>query len=333
MKTIRFLIDGGLGNQMFQVAHAVSFARKAGARPRFLDTTGYDRTRAPRKWELDCFGITGEPLSRFQNKMLYYRIGLARRLYPLYTKNPEDPDFISTMSAKPVNLGRFQRKILKYGGAFIARGLHRINPRILTLGGLFEIRFQERCYGGDLHAGICQGYWQGERFFVDSADSVKKMFTFPELAETPAGFVLDRNKPNVAVHIRRDDYVSVRQARHHVLVCNANWYRKALQKMRENVPGAVFHLFSDDRSWAQKQFGREPDVSLVKTGPEGPAWVDMALMARCQHFIMSNSTYSWWAVYLGRNEDSVIIAPRLWLRDPFIPTREHPVYCEGWQLL
>ena len=35
-------------------------------------------------------------------------------------------------------------------------------------------------------------------------------------------------------------------------------------------------------------------------------------MKSCKHFIMSNSTYSWWAQFLGTDVDKIVIAPDKW---------------------
>ena len=59
------------------------------------------------------------------------------------------------------------------------------------------------------------------------------------------------------------------------------------------------------------------------------SYKDMFLMSNCQHNIIANSSFSWWAAWLNNNIDKVIIAPAIWdnkLKD-FHPQPDY------WELL
>jgi hypothetical protein len=54
--------------------------------------------------------------------------------------------------------------------------------------------------------------------------------------------------------------------------------------------------------------------------------VEQRLMACCHHFIVANSTFSWWAAWLGEAPGTIVVAPQRWFatagaRDGLIPPR------------
>jgi hypothetical protein len=170
-----------------------------------------------------------------------------------------------------------------------------------------------------------KGYWQSERYFIQCAESIRQNFCFVDTPDVQNTQCLDqiRSTPSIAVHVRRGDYVS--QAKTNALhgTCSINYYRSAIAQLIRKLNGEpTVYLFSDDLSWAVENLSL--GVRTVPVGHNGrdSAHEDLRLMAACDHQVISNSTFSWWAAWLNPNPAKIVIAPRPWFADPAAVNRD-----------
>lgn len=118
---------------------------------------------------------------------------------------------------------------------------------------------------------------------------------------------------SVCVHIRRGDYLSD-AFKKDFFVCDEEYFRRAISLMSEKVNNPTFVFFSDDVDWVKATFHIEAPCMYERS--DDPSWEALRLMYSCKHFIISNSTFSWWAQYLCRNENKIVISPNRWFANP-----------------
>ena len=84
-----------------------------------------------------------------------------------------------------------------------------------------------------------------------------------------------------------------------------DYYFQAMKLIAEKISNPVFYVFSDDIE-AVKALDFPYPVEFVTPAD---ACHGLRLLYSCKHFIIANSTFSWWGAYLGENEDKIIIMP------------------------
>lgn len=123
---------------------------------------------------------------------------------------------------------------------------------------------------------------------------------------------------SVCLHVRRGDYVSSKEANRIFNVLEADYYDAAIRKVLSSVQQPVFYLFSDDNAKALdliRGLGFKIDIQCLDVDND---YACFELMKACKHFIMANSTFSWWAAWLGKTDTSVVIQPKYWFKDAFL---------------
>jgi hypothetical protein len=160
------------------------------------------------------------------------------------------------------------------------------------------------------------GYFQSELYFAPIADTIRRLFqpreplgpAAEEIARQIAGATLP-----VSVHVRRGDYLKASVGSVHGIL-EAGYYARALRLMAGALGADMtLFVFSDDPAAAEAVIATVPGhrTVIVRGDPDRP-WEDMALMARCRHHIVANSSFSWWGAWLNPSADKVVIGPRLW---------------------
>ena len=171
------------------------------------------------------------------------------------------------------------------------------------------------------------GYWQSERYFQDAETQLRDEFTFHDPMCPNAGPIYDAitSTESVCVHVRRGDFVTNPLNGLH----GEEYYSAGAKIVARTNRDLSFFVFSDEIEWCRENLRFDGRTTFVDDD-FGPMKFrdDLRLMSRCKHFIIANSSFSWWAVWLNRNPQRVVVAPTEWVTDKSLDTRD--LYPANW---
>lgn len=170
--------------------------------------------------------------------------------------------------------------------------------------------FLAYCWDNNIHFFV-----QDEKYFKKYEKQIRELY----------GTGIDqRNKGYIGVHVRRAKnpinpqepaysenpfYANLMHHLHEDM--DNNYYVQAMDYFWKKGYGK-FKIFSDDIEWC-KQCPIFEGCEFVEGGTE---ITDMNELASCEHQIIANSSFSWWAAWLNPNPNKIVIAPKQWFANP-----------------
>ncbi|WP_286907471.1 alpha-1,2-fucosyltransferase [Roseovarius sp.] len=156
------------------------------------------------------------------------------------------------------------------------------------------------------------GYWQSPDYFGPDTDALRRDLTLTTALDAPNAAMaaqIDAAPCPVSFHVRRGDYIAAGA----YAACTPDYYRAAADHLATTLgkPLTCF-IFSNDPAWARDNLDLGQDQVIVDLNDEATGHFDMALMARCAHHVIANSTFSWWGAWLNPDPDKQVVAPRNW---------------------
>jgi len=161
------------------------------------------------------------------------------------------------------------------------------------------------------------GYFQSYKYFenVDVKKSLEPTDDLKEKILNTKNKKLDQTYEEifaynsvVAIHVRLGDYIAFQS--HFTNLSQIDYYKKAI----ENFNGVEkFLVFSNDIPKAKEMFVGDrflfSESEQEKQQGNKSAIFDLYLMSMCNHFIIANSTFSYWGAFLGNNPKKRVISP------------------------
>jgi hypothetical protein len=162
-----------------------------------------------------------------------------------------------------------------------------------------------------------EGYWQNEIYFHDIRDILLLELSIITRHEAQnvslSQEILGSN--GVCVHARRlhgvpegDGAVPLRNAN----AVDIGYYRRAIVLMQKFVVNPTYFVFCDYSDWARENLNFIRPAVFINGNGDEKNYEDLWLMSLCHHFIIPNSTFSWWGAWLSKNPEKVVIAATKW---------------------
>ena len=154
-----------------------------------------------------------------------------------------------------------------------------------------------------------EGYWQSDRYFSDVEDIIRTDLQVISLIDQKSLAVATqiRSKKAVAVHLRFFSNPGSEETGN----ASQEYYVEAIRVMECIAPDSHYFVFSDRPADAQGRLTlpSQRTTFVTHNDTSNRAYADFWLMEQCQHFIIANSTFSWWAAWLSNNIDKRVICP------------------------
>ena len=132
----------------------------------------------------------------------------------------------------------------------------------------------------------------------------------------------------LSMHIRKGDY---KLSDSPMFSLSEDYYINAYKYVVSNFEAIdCIYLFTDDVVWVKKNmlnlFKICCQILIIEEEFKDISAVEsLYIMSNCELSIISNSSFSWWGAYLGK-EKEVVVAPSTWFGD----NRIHNIIPENW---
>lgn len=290
----RYVITGGLGNQLFQYAAAISLESKVNSQIELEMSLGKPRSTNGLP-DLEFFELKDTKIKNTWSSILNRALGLSLR---------------SNLILPSANRIQFSKKMIQVflsilGSLILKRPTLLRSPSNLG----WDLNFK----AGRSHR-LVIGYFQSYKYATSSRSTFETLRDLKLKTESPQVVryrELSLLQSPLVVHVRRGDYVG--EASFGILA--PEYYQEIIKSVFSSGRYKKIWLFSDDFIEAATCIPEDlmSEVLQVDEIDNSPAST-FQVMRFGKAYIIANSSYSWWGAFLSVNQDSEVHAPFPWFR-------------------
>lgn len=262
-------IQGGLGNQLFQIAAAYAYARHHGGTLQIIEKK--DNGKRPLYWDTI--------LQRIQPYLVEHLPATLRVWHEAYPTMYKEIGLLGT------------------------EGIY-----------LKEYLQTSKYYPTDeIKAEIKELFRPSNQLLTTIQEKYHQLF--------------EKKERVIVIHARRTDYLTYREI-HGPL--DSSYYQEAVTRILQRISHPIFLLCGDDPMYWNEIRNAIPEVfqhEYMILDRETDIHT-FALLQQFQHFIMSNSTFIWWCVWLASARN--VFVPSTWF-GPAGPPIYDDIYEKEWE--
>jgi hypothetical protein len=269
---MKIVVNGGLGNQLFQIAYAHR-GLKIGSH---IEIYQDPNPRQDRPFELDEFllickhsrikGTSDEFL--IKNRLRVIKILLRMHsnfAVPFFQKVFQTNLEVKAFTFENSNLSTFQKK--------------------LSAGYFQHWRYIENARSN---------------FGLELSSTISKV-KIPEN-------LLTQIKESAVLHVRQGDLNNVKTT---MGILSAQYYSRALDQLFMDYPGKNVIVVTDDVPGAQQVLDMKRITRIIGPETLD-AWQTLKIMSLAPYLVTANSTLSWWGGYLAKKAGATVVLPQPW---------------------
>lgn len=289
---ITISLTGGLGNQLFQLAAGLSLSKSH--QLRLTDAYGRPRLDKRNEAEILSFQLPSKVVFANRSKAGWFvskvsgyllRVGIAPKRYERWSFFLKVLDLMSFLI--------FSADIKELTRVASSKNV-----------GYSEIKIPS---GNSLLIGYFQSYhWALEPQVKDLLMNITPIENQPVIEEFRLLSIIERP---LIVHVRLGDYLNQSQFG----IPSIDYYSVAIKKLLATKKYSKIWVFSDDLEGAKLRIPLDcgAGIRFIRSDEYSSA-VTLEIMRLGNAYVIANSTFSWWAAFLSRNNNVEIVAPDPW---------------------
>jgi hypothetical protein len=309
MRKPSIVLLGGLGNQLFQLAFMMS---RNNSKEIFIETSlGSPRKNSEGLAELLSFKLPDSVQGVTFRSNLF-----SRKFFNITLRY----SLISNRIPKCLNV------LVYLGLSFITTLSLRSWARVVAsdqigLGNISTNRIRS--------SDLCVGYFQSDKYVSSEVLTQLKKLELNIESEVLQGFRLAAFQEHpIMLHVRLGDYVNEPG----IGILPVSYYFDAIEKIRKTHPKNPIWVFSDEIEKARTYLDKSgTELEFIKDNWNSSA-ITFEVMRLGSAYIIANSTFSYWAAMLSREEKPVVIAPDPWFMKTQSPNQIIPNHWDRIQL-